>query len=93
MKLKVFKRFTMKWKVFKMVLMSVLIWHFCLGVMLIDYGASFKCFKECNIGNVTFESLILRNIEPRVVYHLGLIFVLLSFLILQFIYSYELIKE
>jgi hypothetical protein len=49
---------------------------FFLGIMLMDYGASFKDMR----GIVAFQSLAFDDIDPRVTYHGGLTLVILAFL-------------
>lgn len=79
----------MNWLFFKIVVMMVLIYFFSLGLMLMDYGASFKCFKECGGLDAYLQSLVFERIEPRVVYHLGLVFVVASFMFAEMIVAYE----
>lgn len=71
----------------KTVLALVLIHIFWLGIMLVDYGASFKC------DNILFEGLVLKNVEPRVVYHFGLVLIIFSFLIMEIFAIYLLSKK
>ena len=52
---------------------------FMIGLMLIDYGATFKD------ANAYFQSLLFGRIEPRIVYHFGVILVLTTFFISQII--------
>jgi hypothetical protein len=54
--------------------------------MLIDYGAS---FKDIGYG----QSLIFERIEPRVMYHSGLLLVTCSFLILTLLCAHYLLIE
>jgi hypothetical protein len=73
----------MDWFVFKFLLVFVSIYFFCIGLMLMDYGAT---FKEKMIG----QSLIFENIEPRIMYHLGLLLVTGSFMLLTMLCAYYL---
>jgi hypothetical protein len=59
---------------------------FSLGLMLMDYGASFKC-------NGIGQSLIFERVEPRVMYHSGLLMTIASFLILVVLCAYYLSGE
>jgi hypothetical protein len=56
--------------------------------MLMDYGATFKDLK-----GIAGQSLIFENIEPRVLYHSGLLFSTLSFMILTTMCAHYLYKE
>jgi hypothetical protein len=59
---------------FLLIFLSVL--AFSLGLLLMDYGASFKDMR----GIVAFQSLAFDDIDPRVTYHGGLTLVILAFL-------------
>lgn len=50
------------------------------GILLIDYGATFH-----NLDGVVGESLIFENIDPRMMYHEGLLMCLFAFIIALFI--------
>jgi len=74
----------MDWFVFKFLLVFVCIYFFSLGLMMIDYGATFKDLK------VVGQSLVFENIEPRIMYHLGLLLVTGSFMLLTALCAYYL---
>jgi hypothetical protein len=78
----------MDWFVFKFLLVFICIYFFCLGLMLMDYGATFKDLK-----GIVGQSLIFENIEPRVLYHSGLLLVTCSFMILIVLCAYYLSWE
>jgi hypothetical protein len=71
---------------FKFMLVIVCSYFFNLGLMLMDYGATFKDVGYC-------QSLIFERIEPRVVYHSGLLLVTCSFLILTLLCAHYLLIE
>jgi hypothetical protein len=60
----------------KFLLIFISVMAFFLGLMLIDYGVSFKDMR----GIVAFQSLIFDNIDPRVTYHSGIMLVVSAFL-------------
>jgi hypothetical protein len=74
------------WMMFEILLVTLSNLMFCEGLMLMDYGATFK-----NIGFVG-ESLVFKNIEPRVIYHTGLVMCLVSYLMLVILSAWELSK-
>jgi len=74
------------WFIFKFVLVIACSYLFNLGLMLMDYGATFK-----DVGYA--QSLIFERIEPRVVYHSGLLLVTCSFLILTLLCAHYLLIE
>ena len=49
------------------------VFMFMTGMWMIDIGASMGMIKAAG-GNVVAEGLIFTGIEPRVIYHLGLMF-------------------
>lgn len=69
----------------KLLLVVIASWFFATGIMLMDYGAT---FKDVGFG----QSLVFERIEPRVIYHSGLLMALGSFLIVCVLCAYELSK-
>jgi len=76
------------WFIFKFMLVIVCSYFFNLGLMFMDYGATFKDLKW-----IVGQSLIFENIEPRVMYHSGLLLVTCSFLILTLLCAHLLIEK
>lgn len=68
-------------KVFAVVVLGFL---FSLGLMLMDYGASAKGTDGSGM------SLVFEKIDPRVMYHEGLLLVLASFLFMTSLVAIEL---
>jgi hypothetical protein len=60
----------------KFLLIFISVMAFFLGLMLVDYGATFKDMR----GIVAFQSLAFDNIDPRVTYHSGILLVVSAFL-------------
>lgn len=87
------------WKHVKALSLLCLIFLYSLSIMLIDYGASLKSYNECGecykaLGidkptHFVLQSLVFKNIEPRVAYHAGLVLSLCIILVLSFLYIYE----
>jgi len=48
-----------------------------IGLWAIDMGASLKNLQN---GNVVAESLLFTNVEPRVIYHAGIILIVGAFM-------------
>jgi hypothetical protein len=65
----------------------VCIWFFSLGLMQMDYGATFK--ETGGYG----QSLLFSRVEPREIYHSGLIIVSATFFILTMLCAYYLSGE
>ena len=77
----------MDWFVFRFSLVFVCIYFFVLGLMLMDYGATFKDLP------VIGQSLLFERIEPRVMYHSGLLLAAFSFMVLTILSAYYLSQE
>ncbi len=73
-----------KWLAFKIFSVVALGFLFSLGLLLIDYGASLKGTDGYG------QSLAFERVDPRVMYHEGIIFVLGSFLCMTVIAAHEL---
>jgi len=76
------------WWMFRFVFVQVLILFFCVGVVEMDYGATFK-----DMPDVVGQSLFLSSVESRVVYHMGMLQVTGSFLFLLAVCAYYLAKD
>lgn len=74
------------------IFLSIVLAHFLFfGMMLIDYGITFKCL--CSDVKFYAQTLLFEKIEARVVYHLGIILILFSFLVLEALYINEVVKN
>lgn len=78
---------------FRIMLIFCIVILFSIGIMLIDYGASLKCFFECKGLEFYLQSLVFERIEPRIAYHLGLLLVISTFLITTGVYVFDIAKE
>ena len=56
---------------------------FSLGLLLIDYGATFKDSR------IVMQSLLFEEISPRITYHTGIIIIIAVFLILSIMFIDE----
>jgi hypothetical protein len=75
---------------FKIILIVCLAFFQVLGLMLIDYGASAGNFAGYD---TVFQSLAFGRIEPRIIYHLGILFVATSYLCLTALAINELTRD
>ena len=88
-----------EWKTIKLWGVLIIGFFFFLGMMLIDYGASFKCQEECKYIctgeclEFRVSSLASKGLEPRIVYHIGVLLVIVSFLILAGVVYNEIVKR
>ncbi|VVB61554.1 Uncharacterised protein [uncultured archaeon] len=73
-----------KWLSFKIFSVVALGFLFSLGMLLIDYGASLKGTDGYG------QSLAFERVDPRIMYHEGIIFVLGSFLCMTVLAAHEL---
>jgi hypothetical protein len=75
-----------KWLGFKILLVMILGFLFSTGLMLMDYGATFKDTEAYG------QSLVFERIEPRTIYHTGMLLVIGSFFVLSMLCAWELSK-
>jgi len=74
-----------------------------IGTFLIDNGASFKCYQECKDAyesqglskdfDFVMQSLIFSQLEPRITYHLGILIVIVSLMLLTLLYLFEVMES
>jgi len=74
------------WTPFKLFVGMISFFIFSWGTLLIDYGATLQ-------NGCVFQTLLLDKIEPRVVYHLGLLMVFGSFFVVTLISINEILKR
>lgn len=72
----------------KFLLLFISIFLFFLGLMLIDYGASFK-----GVDQIAFQSLLFESIDARIVYHLGVLMVFYSCLISHSLAFHHIVRQ
>lgn len=65
-------------KTFSLICLTVV---FMVGMMCIDWGASAKINEACGT-KIVFEGLVFKNVEGRVLYHAGVLVVILCWLVL-----------
>lgn len=74
------------WTLFKIIVVLLSFFWFSWGTLLIDYGSSLQ-------NGCIFQTLLLDKVEPRVIYHSGLLIVFGSFFAVVLIALNELLKR
>jgi len=78
---------------FKIMASICLAFLFFLGLLLMDYGASLNNIKGQIKGEIYGQSLVFSRVEPRIMYHTGLVLCLASFLSLELLFVNEICRE
>ena len=81
-----------KWSHVKIMAVFSLWFIYTMSLILIDYGASLRCYNLCHKNVFILQSLFLSRVEPRVAYHFGLVLSFAAFLILIFLYILEVVN-